>query len=159
MKKYQLLNLAIGAAISMMVVSACQKIKDNKNKKEVNISAHGGDESHNMGQNCMSCHSKGGDGEGWFNAAGTVYDSTQSQTVPNTTIRLYSGPKGSGTLVHTVYGDQLGNFHTTEGIDFGSGLYPVVEGPNGTKYMSSTISSGECNSCHGVSTNKIWVKK
>ncbi len=130
----------------------------NKEGEETKISSNSSSESHNQGQNCMSCHKSGGEGEGWFNAAGTVYDSTKLAVYPKTTVKLFSGPQGSGDLKYTVQVDGLGNFYTTEKIDYGTGLYPAVEGNNQTKYMSSSISNGACNSCHGVSTDKIWTK-
>lgn len=130
----------------------------NKEGDETKISSYTSSESHNQGQNCMSCHKSGGDGEGWFKAAGTVYDSTKINVYPKTTVKLYSGPQGTGSVKYTVQVDGLGNFYTTEKIDFGSGLYPAVEGNNQTKYMSNPITNGACNSCHGVSTDKIWTK-
>jgi hypothetical protein len=138
----------------LMVIQSCK----NKNENETNISYFGNDNSHNMGQNCMNCHKPGGAGEGWFNIAGTVYDSLNANTYPNSTIRLYSGPNGTGTLRYTVEGDALGNFYTTENVDFGTGLYATVTGNSSTQYMSSSITIGKCNSCHGVSTAKLWVK-
>jgi hypothetical protein len=130
----------------------------NKNEKETNISSYNKTESHNMGQNCMNCHKSGGKGEGIFQAAGTVYDSTLSVTPPNTTVYLYTEQGGNGTLKHTVEVDGLGNFYTTESIDFGDGLYPTIKGTTTSKHMSSPITSGQCNSCHGVSTSKLWTK-
>ena len=106
----------------------------------------------------MNCHKSGGDGEGIFQAAGTVYDSTLSVTLPNTTVYLYTEQGGNGTLKHTVEVDGLGNFYTTESIDFGNGLYPTIKGATKSKHMSSPITSGQCNSCHGVSTSKLWTK-
>lgn len=133
-------------------LQSCEKGNETK------ISSFSSKESHNMGQNCMTCHSSGGEGEGWFNAAGTVYDSLQTSTYANAIIKLYSGPNGSGTVKATIEVDGNGNFYTTDNIDFGSGLYPSVKGNNITKYMGSTITMGQCNSCHGQSTNKIWTK-
>ncbi len=129
----------------------------NKND-ETNISSYNGNESHNMGKNCMECHKKGGKGEGRFNAAGTAYDSLGVNTYPNTTVKLYTEPNGGGILKHTIQVDALGNFYTTETIEFGSGLYPSITSKNSVKYMSSKITNGQCNSCHGVSTSRIWVK-
>jgi len=137
----------------LIVLQSCKK-----EKNEVSISSHNQTESHNMGQNCMSCHISGGSGEGWFNIAGTVYDSLQTSTVPNTTIKLYTGPNGTGSLKETIQVDGLGNFFSTNNIDFGSGLYPAVTGTISTKFMSTSITTGQCNSCHGVSTIKIWAK-
>ena len=48
---------------------------------ENNISATGGNKSQNMGQNCMHCHVSGGEGEGYFTAAGIAYDSLQTSTL------------------------------------------------------------------------------
>ena len=136
-----------------LIVVSC-----NKNEKATNISSYNETESHNMGQNCMNCHKSGGDGEGIFQAAGTVYDSTLSVTLPNTTVYLYTEQGGNGTLKHTVEVDGLGTFYTTESIDFGDGLYPTIKGASTSRHMSSPITSGQCNSCHGVSTSKLWTK-
>jgi cytochrome c553 len=132
--------------------------KENSEKNETKISAHNGKESHNMSTNCMTCHKKGGEGEGWFNAAGTVYDSTKTTVLANVNVKLYSGPNGTGDLKHTIQVDALGNFYTTEAIDFTSGLFPAVEGPTGTQYMSTATNTGQCYSCHNVTTDKIWTK-
>ena len=94
--------------ISLLFLLSCKK-----NEKATNISPYNETEAHNMGQNCMNCHKSGGDGEGIFQAAGTVYDSTLSVTLPNTTVYLYTEQGGNGTLKHTVEVDGLGNFYTT----------------------------------------------
>ena len=152
MKKTTLVLFSLFAGL--MIICACEKEGENETK----ISANGHSESHNMGQNCMSCHRQGGEGEGWFIAAGTVYDESKTGTLPNGTIVLYSGPDGSGTIAYTLEVDANGNFYTTENIDFGSGLYPAAVGAQTTKYMVSAVTSGQCNSCHGDSTDKIWTK-
>lgn len=139
---------------SLLIISSCEK----ENENETNISTYGSQKSHNMGQNCMNCHKSGGPGEGWFQAAGTVYDSTGNATYPNATVKLYSGPNGTGNLKYTIQADGKGNFYTTESIDFSGGLYPAVSGTQGTQYMGSSISMGHCNSCHGNTTNRIWTK-
>ncbi len=139
--------------VLIVLLQACEKEGGN----ETNISAFSSKKSHNMGQNCMSCHKNGGEGEGWFLAAGTVYDSLKTSTYPNATVKLFTGPNGTGTLKHTLQVDGLGNFYTTESIDFGTGLYPAVEGKNYTKYMSSSTRNGQCNSCHGSSAEKIYT--
>jgi len=130
----------------------------NSDGNDKNISKYLSERSHNMGMNCMECHKKNGGGDGWFVAAGTVYDTLQMSTYPGATVKLYTGPNGTGTLVSTIEVDTKGNFHTTETIDFSVGLYPVVVGNVGTKYMGSAISMGACNSCHGVTTDRIWTK-
>ncbi|MFA7272882.1 MAG: hypothetical protein WC044_03390 [Crocinitomicaceae bacterium] len=139
--------------VSILLLSSC-----NKGKNETKISSHGSSESHNMGQDCMSCHVKKGKGEGWFNVAGTVYNNTNVATFANATVKLYTGPGATGTLKYTIEVDSKGNFYTTEAIDFGSGLYPVIEGSTGFNHMSTSITTGNCISCHGSSTGKLWTE-
>jgi len=130
--------------------------KKNRNCGETNISSAGSDDSHNFGQNCMSCHTLDGKGEGCFVVAGSVSNSALSNPLTSGTVRLYTQVNGGGTLKHTLQIDTKGNFHTTDNIDF-TGLYAAVTGPSGiTEYMGSSLSSGACNSCHGVSTGKLW---
>ena len=142
----------------MMVFQSCESDDDDDDEYEKMVSKYDLMESHKMGQNCMSCHKSGGEGEGWFNLAGTVYDSQKSSTYPNATLKLYNAPNGTGSLVGTIEVDGLGNFYTTNDIDFGSGLYVSVSGETSTEYMVSPVTSGQCNSCHGVSTDRIWTR-
>ncbi|MFM9944600.1 MAG: hypothetical protein ACKVQB_05145 [Bacteroidia bacterium] len=126
-------------------------------KAETKISKNGEDESHFNGQNCMNCHSSGGNGEGWFSIAGSVYKSDKSTQNPNGKIFLYADPNGQGELKYTIELDELGNFYTTETINFEGGLYPVHQNSNGNKkYMASPILTGQCQSCHNNTTDKIW---
>ncbi|MGE5356315.1 MAG: hypothetical protein ACM3PT_08770 [Deltaproteobacteria bacterium] len=111
-----------------------------------------------MGKNCMDCHKKGGKGKGWFNVAGTVYDSQKANPLPNAKVKLFTGPDGTGTLKYTIEGDGYGNFFTTENIDFGTGLYAVVQGNNLLNYMAPKLANGKCNECHNQSSNRIWIK-
>jgi hypothetical protein len=131
--------------------------KGTKACKDDNISAAGSDDSHNKGMNCMQCHQANGDGAGCFIAAGTVYDMTMSNTVSSGKVDFYTGPNETGTLKQTIMIDSKGNFYTT--ADFSPvGLYPVVTGPSGNKKeMGSALNSGACNSCHGISTDKLWI--
>ncbi|NOX85736.1 MAG: hypothetical protein GXO86_07205 [Chlorobi bacterium] len=143
--------------VMLMAFSSCEK--DETGNNETKMSRHNDDGSHNNGQNCMDCHKSGGEGEGWFTVAGSVYDSLKTNPSPNGTIKLYTGPNATGTFVKTIEVDGRGNFYTTENMDFGNGLYPVITGSSGNvKNMTSSISTGQCNSCHGVTTDKIWVK-
>lgn len=126
-------------------------------KKETKISKIGDNESHNNGRNCMDCHKTGGEGEGWFQVAGSVYKSDKLSHNPDGKIYLYSDPDGKGTLKYTIEVDGEGNFYTTKSINFEGGLYPVHENTNGVKkFMQSPILSGQCQSCHNVSTDRIW---
>ncbi len=149
-EKLLIMSLLSGGLIFL----ACEKEGENEMKN----SAFNGTESHNMGQNCMNCHKSGGRGEGWFVAAGTVYDSLKSKVYPNATVKLFTGPNGSGSLKYTIQVDGKGNFYTTNNLDFSGGLYPAVSGNGTTRFMGSSIASGQCNSCHGNSTEKIWTK-
>lgn len=133
--------------------AACEK------ENETLISKNNADESHNMGQDCLICHVQGGDGEGWFRVAGTLYNNSQTSTYPNGNVKLTTEPNGSGALVKTIEIDSKGNFYTTETVDFGTGLYVGVFGTSGEqKFMTSKISTGACNSCHGTTTEKIWIE-
>jgi len=146
-------TLILISGLFILLLNSCTSNGDEKN-----ISKFLSDRSHNMGMNCMDCHKENGGGNGWFVVAGTVYDSLQVTPYPGATVKLYTGPNGTGTLVHTIEVDTKGNFHTTETIDFGAGLYPIVIGNVGTKRMSGSISMGSCNSCHGNTTGKIWTR-
>jgi cytochrome c553 len=155
--KNKLITMVLLTALfgGMVAIQGCEKESE---ENETNISRYGDDDSHNMSQNCMNCHKSGGQGEGWFNAAGTVYNAAFTNVQPNGTVKLYTGPDGTGTLKYTIEVDAKGNFYTTEDINFGSGLYPSITGTSGdVQYMSTTTTIGACNSCHGVSTNKIFV--
>ncbi len=138
-------------------IFACNHANEQEN--ETKISRFGAVESHNAGQNCMNCHKKGGSGEYAFQVAGTVYDTSGTLIFPNVLVYLYTGPNGTGNLKYTIEGDAKGNFYTTENIDFGStGLYPAIKGKNKTYYMSSPITGGACNGCHGVTTKKLYTE-
>lgn len=154
MKTKTIAALMITSLLFFSLLSCNKEDEGNETK----ISTFNSTESHKAGENCMSCHKSGGEGEGWFTAAGTVYDDSFASTFPNATVRLYTGPNGTGTLKATLQVDGYGNFYTTENIDFGSGLYTSVEGNTVPKHMISSVSSGKCNSCHGAGTDPIWTK-
>lgn len=145
-------NILIGALFVFVVFQACEE-----NENETKISSFDSSESHNMGKNCMECHKIGGSVEGWFTVAGTVYDDTKLTTLPNAIIKLTTGPNGTGDLVSSVEVDKKGNFYTTKSVDFGTGLYATVNGNSGSNHMNAKVQSGQCNSCHGISTDRIWT--
>jgi cytochrome c553 len=131
---------------------------DKEGGSESKISSNNKSESHKNGENCMNCHKNGGDGEGWFYVAGSIYTMNQQFASPNGKVKIYSGPDGSGTLMATIEVDALGNFYTTESVSFSGGVYTSVQSSGGTeKFMDSKITTGACNSCHGISEDKIWV--
>ncbi len=142
-----------------LVFQACEKEgNENEHETETKISKHNDDESHNAGENCMSCHVSGGEGEGLFVVAGTVYKESKTAVYPNTTVQFHTEANAGGTLVKSIEVDGKGNFYSTETLDFGTGLYTSVIGDSETKYMMSPVSIGACNSCHSTSSNRIWAK-
>jgi mono/diheme cytochrome c family protein len=152
MKKY----ILIVTMIAGVFLAACEK---ESNENETKISTNSSQYSHNTGVNCMTCHISGGQGEGWFTAAGSVYDSTLIAVFPNATVNLTTAANGGGTLVKSIEVDAFGNFYTTEDISFGTGLYPSVVGINGeVGYMATKITDGQCNACHGNTRDNIWIQ-
>jgi len=142
--------------IQIPIILAVLSLLFSCEKNKTAISSFNSSKSHNMGQDCMSCHKKGGSGEGRFSSAGTVYNNMQTTPIGNRKIKLYTGPNSTGSLIKTIEVDAQGNFYTTEKIDFSVGLYPSIIGNSTTKHMSVSTSTGNCMSCHGISTSKIW---
>lgn len=137
-----------------IVISGCEK-DDNK----VMNSQKDGTDSHKHGEDCMSCHSSGGSGEGVFTIAGSIYNDDMLTPYPNGTVELKIDIAGSVNMVKTLEVDARGNFYTTDPFDFSEGAYTSIWSINGKEYdMNSKISSGSCNSCHGNSTEKLWIK-
>jgi hypothetical protein len=154
MKINSILFAGFLAGVTLISVPSCKK---NEKCGESNISEAGGDDSHNFGQNCLNCHKSGGEGEGCFSVAGSISNQALSSSLSVGTVKLYTAANGGGILKYTIQIDSKGNFYTTESIDV-AGLYPAATGSDGTPhYMSSSLSSGACNSCHGVSTAKLWA--
>lgn len=152
------LIILILAIVFMPVLIGCEK--DNHSENELKISKNYDDESHKTGKNCMECHVKGENGEGWFSIAGTVYDSLQTTTNPNGLIKLFTSPGNPDDLISTIEVDALGNFFTTETVNLENGLFVSVFNSSGkSKSMISPVYSGLCNSCHdGISIDRIWVE-
>ena len=159
MKKLQILTVFIFLFFNFQSCKKDEIGKKTENQEnESKISSHNSMESHNNGLDCVSCHKSGGTGEGWFNVAGSVYDSTKTKFLANSTVKLYTQANGGGTLKSTIEVDGKGNFYSTANIDFSNGLYPVVSGATSSNYMSTAITTGNCNSCHNNTVPKIWSK-
>ena len=149
-KKISLMILTI---VTVVLLNACKR--DDEGCGATNISRAGESESHNNGRNCMSCHTDGGSGKGCFTAAGSVY-TANGGAFTSAIVRLYTQPNGQGELRATITGDNLGNFFTTENINYSGGLFPSLFGTNGSvKHMPTSITSGACNSCHGASEDRL----
>jgi len=120
-------------------------------------SDHTSSESHRTGENCAECHAGGGSGGYVFTVSGSVYQLDLTTPYPQTTVDLMSGVNGSGERLLTLEVDRKGNFYTTEPIDLGAGVYAIVYSPTGTQFKQQPVSVGACNSCHGVSSARIYV--
>lgn len=124
------------------MVVACQKFYPPQ--PETSISTYDEDESHEKGNNCMSCHYSAGYAEGIFTLAGSMYGNTNQADV-----ELYTNMDEAPIM--TVQIDRLGNAYTTEPLDFTHGLYVAVKLSNGEReWMEDKIFNGSCNLCHGT---------
>ncbi|WP_455219670.1 hypothetical protein [Kaarinaea lacus] len=145
--------------LQLFLIIGCDSSEDDDDDGDSRISLHNTSISHRAGQACLNCHSVGSSNEYQFRTAGTVYNLTETAVYPNTTIYLYTSANAAGNLVATIEVDALGNFYTTQNIDWGNnGLYPVVESSQGMRFMLSPTSDGNCNGCHtGNSLSRIYV--
>lgn len=121
------------------------------------ISAYGKTKSHNAGDDCLDCHTKGGEGKGRFNAAGTVYEADLISPFPNTTVHVWSEPEATGDSITVIEVDGKGNFYTTEAIDWTGGRFLTVTSDTDTMHMTLPTTLGSCNGCHGASVARIFV--
>lgn len=107
--------------------------------------------SHNMGLNCLGCHQVYGPGRGRFTIGGTAHDVDGTPLVsPIVELRTKGPFEGGGELITTLYGDQNGNFFSTEPLPFPEAVFPVVYSADRSKKnaMPFPTSSGACNHCH-----------
>lgn len=146
MKKANLVLLAV--VLFAFGIYSCEE----RGKDIPQISTFSSDESHYHGRNCVDCHYSEGSGYGWFTVAGSI-----SGNPSQTTVELYTSPDGGGTRVGRIEVDRLGNFYTTDRIDFGSGLYVTVRSPGEVEHMEDKIIFGQCNLCHGSLEEPIEI--
>ena len=99
MKKSGLIFTVIVLMFSVFV--SCENEDDENGENKDMSSSFNENESHNAGQNCMACHKSGGQGEGWFTVAGTVYNASKT-AVP----KCYSK-----TLHRTQWNRHVGENH------------------------------------------------
>ncbi len=154
--RYRLFLLIPVLVVTALVVSAFTVPEETSLISKPNTK-----KSHEFGTDCMSCHKKGGTAKSIFMVSGSVLDEARVKVYKNPVIKLYTERKGQGELVATILGDALGNFYSTENIDFSIGLYPTLIGTEGVaepiKHMSRPIFSGSCNSCHGPREEKLGI--
>jgi hypothetical protein len=145
MKRINFIIAVLITGLFPVFSTSCEK---EGGENETNIS-NTNTTSHHAGDNCMSCHKSGGSGEGWFQVAGTAYNSSGTSPYANATLKLYRNANVTGESVLTVVADKSGNFYSTSSINFGSGLFVSIANTNGTLIsMNSPVTSGACNSCH-----------
>jgi hypothetical protein len=101
----------------------------------------------NSGQACLGCHVSGGQASSRiFTAAGTLYASaTGGSAVSGATVTITDN---SNKKITIVTGSD-GNFYTTTAIAFPASVQ-FSTCPD-TQVMPSTITTGDCNSCHNSS--------
>jgi hypothetical protein len=140
--------------IAFIALYSCSKEKAGQG---IMTSAYDATISHDVGTACLSCHNSGGSNSYWWSVAGTVYQPNESDLNPNGTVYLFTSVNGTGTLIAVLPVDAKGNFYTSNLVSFSKGLYPGVKSASGeTRYMQSSTTSGDCNSCH-ISLKRIIV--
>lgn len=94
----------------------------------------------------MNCHYPEGRGKGWFTTAGTI-----SGTPDGTTVHV-TNSVGATQVIEV---DALGNFFTTDAFEYANGVTVSVQKNGVTHQMQGQIKTGQCNLCHGVTTNPL----
>ena len=148
MKSIKVLLMAITLFAGLGMWFACENEGDD-NEDGAN---------HNVGNDCLVCHKTGGGGKGVFSAGGTVFIAGTTIGATGATIKLFATDDGGGSPIATMISEVGGNFYTRSSINFGTGLYVKATSAKGTSSMISPITTGACNSCHGVSADKITVQ-
>jgi len=106
--------------------------------------ASGGPSGMNSGKPCITCHGSGQSPA--MKIAGTLYSAlTGGSGVSGATVTI---TPASGSPITMVTG-QSGNFYSNSAVTFPATVQ-ISKCPN-TVTMPSTITSGDCNSCHGSS--------
>lgn len=118
---------------------------DNEDENEMEFSEHGDDESHNQGQDCMSCHTTGGVEDELFTVAGSLFKGNQNVSFNSATVVIKNS---TGDELTEIEVDAKGNFYTNKNIDFTEDIFTEVRYQNDTLVMISKISHGSCNTCH-----------
>lgn len=139
------------------LVQSCSRY-DEIMKNAIESTASGW--SHNAGNNCMACHhdAKNEASEKWWYVAGTTFDQNSSPASAAGVIELWTQPNRTGELIHSLTIDAAGNFYSQKIIDFKGGFYPVAVSNGGkVSAMTSKITEGACNSCHGVTEAVIKI--
>ena len=103
----------------------------------------------NHGQACLSCHSGSNPASGIaMTLAGTIYGTATGGTAVSGATVTVTGSNGAKI---TMVSGSNGDFYSTSAISFPATV-TISKCPN-TQTMPTTISSGDCNSCHNNSAN------
>lgn len=149
---FTFISLAFG-----LFINSCNKNDKGKNCKEYHVSSSS-KSSHHLGKNCMECHTYGGEGEGCFNVAGSLFEIETETPTKIGYIEFFTEKGAKGEMKYKVYVDNSGNFYSTDIGDV-THLYAKFTGESDeTHIMKAPLTSGACNSCHGVTTSKIGLK-
>jgi len=70
---------------------------------------------------------------------------------------LYSQAGSQGAIITQLEMDGLGHFYSTKDIDLSAHVFPKVSKSNNSQAMITSTNLGNCNSCHGVNTDEIWL--
>ncbi|MES2725780.1 MAG: hypothetical protein V4643_01670 [Bacteroidota bacterium] len=149
-------TIKIVLPVLILLFIACSHY-DSLQKNGVESSAN--KSSHNSGQDCMRCHNDDkheASFYAWWNVAGTIFKGSGALNT-EARIELWSEPNGKGFRILSLATDKDANFYSEKIIKFNGGCYPIAISGVDTVAMSQSFNGGGCNSCHGVSTNKIIV--
>ncbi len=144
----------------IMLIWACKHtINDVINLKDTYYSTKGNSESKNMDGDCTSCHEHTV-GDKKITLGGTLYKDDKKTVYPDGgTINLYSQPGGQGTLLKSIQVDNIGNFYSNANYIISTPYYVEVVSAAGNKaYMGQSLANGSCGSCHGKTTDNIFIK-
>jgi len=150
MKKLLVISVAL-----LLVLSGCGEDEDSEGGTQ---ESWAGSSSHNFGQNCMNCHTSGGQGESTFTIAGSVYasDNSSADTSGTISILVHTAAGGGGTLLKELPVDSSGNFYSTSAVTTSGSYLGFKNSSTGlTRYMSTVGTTGKCTSCHGSTTAKL----
>lgn len=146
------------ACISVTGIIACSHYDELQQNGTVSSAA---EQSHNAGEDCMRCHHDADNeaSERWWNIAGTVYRPGGAFASAAGTVQLWTGLRGTGTLLCSLPIDRSGNFYTEKIIDLKGGYFPIVIAGSDTFAMSEKVTGTDqyksCNNCHGHNGNGI----
>ncbi|MDZ4757885.1 MAG: hypothetical protein SGJ10_07090 [Bacteroidota bacterium] len=152
-------NIVILLFAAFLFWTCKHTIADVTSLKDTYYSTTGDTESKNMNGDCTSCHEHQS-GSKKITLGGALYKEDRTTAYKDGgVINLYSQPGGQGSLLKTIQVDNEGNFYSNANYKISTPYYVEVVSVAGNKaYMGQALAYGSCGSCHGVNTDKIFVK-